>query len=457
MYKHGFIKVVSIFYVMVMPLFASDGTFVSTSLVGILGGAFVAGVFLTFTPCVLPMIPILSGVIAGEGKALTKAKGLQLSLAYVFGTAVTYAAMGALAGATGEQLQSYFQNVWVIGIMSLIFVLMALGMFGWFTIQLPAVLQTRLDGSTRRLKGGKVFAVFLLGLISALVLGACVSPVLISFLSVAIATSDPLLGAETMFALALGMGVPLLIVGVGAGYLLPKAGAWMDGVKHFFGVLLLGVAIALFSELQLFSPLYLWGVFFVGIAVYLGAADGLSLPLHAVEKFKIMIAVLLLIWGAITLVGAAKGNYDVIAPLKNVQAVTVSATNTDLQQVEQLPFEAVKNISEYEAAKAAARQEQKPMIIFFHAKHCKVCKELENTTLKDPNVRNILKERYVGLMVDVTDKSDAGANALRKKLKVFGPPAFVFIDTEGIVLDDDIIYGYQTAQELFDLLDINAE
>jgi len=456
MKKQNILKILFLLFFFSLPLFASKEVLSDGSLLSILGAAFVAGILLTFTPCVLPMVPILSSVIAGEGEKISKVKAFRLSFAYILGTAVTYALMGALAGATGEQLQSYFQNTWAIGTMSLIFVFMALAMFGLFSVQLPASLQTHLDGTTHSLKGGKFFAVFLLGLVSALVLGACVSPVLISFLSVAIATSDPLLGAETMFALALGMGLPLLLIGMGAGYLLPKAGAWMDSVKYFFGVLLLGVAISIFSELQLFSSLFLWGIYFIGIAIYLGAVDFTAEALNRWGKLQKMVAILLLIWGAIMLVGAAQGGKNLYAPLKTEQTQSLLPTQNATAKEAELPFERIKNLKEFQTQKEKALRKHKPMIIYFHAEHCKVCEKLKNTTLRDQKVREKLKD-YIALMVDMTDKSDEAANAIKKRLKVFGPPAFVMIDVDGTLLDDEISYGYQSAQELFDTLDLNAE
>ena len=457
MINKNIIRILSLLGLLSLPLFAGVETLSSQSTFGILGGAFVAGILLTFTPCVLPMVPILSSVIAGEGKSLSKAKAFKLSFAYVLGTAVTYGAMGALAGATGEQLQSYFQNFWAISAMSLLFVLMALAMFGLFTVQLPSSLQSRLDGATHNIKGGKFFAVFLLGLISALVLGACVSPVLISFLGVAIATSDPILGAQTMFALALGMGIPLLLMGMGIGYLLPKAGAWMDGVKYFFGTVLLGVAIYIFAELQLISALILWGAYFVGIAVYLGALNFNEENFNGWKKFQKTVAVLLLIWGTMNLVGAAKGNANLFLPLEAEVTTAVATTQqkSELKSAE-LPFEKITNLKELAAKREQALREHKPIVIYFHAEHCRVCEKLKNTTLKDAKIREILKSSYMPLMVDMTDKSDKDANAIKEKLKVFGPPAFVIIDADGEVLEDDIAYGYQSATNLFDMLDMNT-
>ena len=239
-------------------------------------GSFAAGILLTFTPCVLPMIPIVSSIIVGQGKNTSKTKAFYLSSAYVLGTAVSYTLMGALAGATGEQLQGYFQNVWAIGIISIIFVAMALSMFGFYQIQVPSFIQSKLNESSQSIKGGSGPMVFVLGMISALILGACVSPILITFLSIAITKADPILGAATMFFMALGMGVPLLLVGKGAGHIIPKAAEWMDNIKYTFGVLLLASAIYIVNELDIVTPLLPWGILFIIVSVYLGALQPLS-------------------------------------------------------------------------------------------------------------------------------------------------------------------------------------
>ncbi len=456
MANKNIIRILFFLGISTLPLFAGADALSSQSTLGILGGAFVAGILLTFTPCVLPMIPILSSIIAGEGKKISKAKAFELSFAYVLGTAITYGVMGALAGATGEQLQSYFQNAWAISGMSLLFVLMALAMFGLITVQLPSFLQSRLDDATHNVKGGKFFAVFLLGLISALVLGACVSPVLISFLGVAIATSNPFLGAETMFALALGMGIPLLLMGIGIGYLLPKVGAWMNGVKYFFGTVLLGVAIYIFAELQLISALILWGTYFVGIAVYLGALNLNEEKFNSWKKFQKMVSVLLLIWGTITLVGAAKGNDNLVLPLQVDVRLTVATQEKAQIRSSELPFEKITNLKELATKRTEALREHKPIVIYFHAEHCRVCEKLKNTTLKDAKIREILKSSYMPLMVDMTNKSDKDTNAIKEKLTVFGSPAFIIINADGEVLKDDIAYGYQSVTNLFDMLDMNT-
>ncbi len=434
------------------------GADVSTtqSTLAIVLGAFVSGILLTFTPCVLPMVPIVSSIIAGQGKEVTTTKAVLLSLSYVLGTAVTYAIMGALAGATGEQLQSYFQNIWAIGVITLIFVLMAFSMFGFFTIQLPSFIQSKLNKESQGIKGGNMGMVFLLGMISALILGACVSPVLISFLSVAISTSDVTLGALTMFSLALGMGVPLVLLGFGAGYLVPKAGMWMDRVKYFFGTLLLGVAIEIFSTLELVNTLLLWGIYAVGIATYLGATQALHSKSSGWQKLQKAVGTVLLIWGTILIVGAGYGERDIYKPLPTM-SITVESGDSKPKLSGALPFEEINGLTAYEIKRRQSIDEGKSMIIFFHTDTCPVCKHLRDTTFKDSKVQEKLQNDYIAISVNITDKTDEKIAVLKKKFQVFGPPAFVFLDAKGKLLEDEKFYGYQEPSEFYDTLDLIAE
>ena len=423
----------------------------------LVGATFGAGLLLTFTPCVLPMVPIISSIIAGQGEGVTKMKAFWLSLSYVLGTAVTYALMGALAGATGEQLQAYFQNVWAIGAFTLIFILMALSMFGVFTIQLPSFLQSRLNAESQQIKGGSIAMVFLLGMISALILGACVSPVLISFLSVAIATHDAVLGAMTMFSLALGMGVPLIIVGLGAGQLIPKAGGWMDQVKHFFGVLLLAVAIYLFNELGLVNELLLWGIFALILGVYMRGLEPLPEMPSGWTIFSKALGVLLLLLGTILIVGAARGGEDLYQPLRNETPVIVSSSGKGGHAMtSEFPFALVRNMEEFEKKRQKAVRNDKYFIAYFYSDTCGVCKKLKATTLKDPKVRKILKENFVAVRVNITDRSNKATTEIRKKFKVFGTPSFVFFDQSGNEMKEENFYGYQEPEEFYDTLDILA-
>ena len=453
--RHKFITL--LLGILFLSSLAFAGESIPQSTLGIVFGAFVSGVLLTFTPCVLPMVPIVSSIIAGQGEDVTKTKAVMLAVTYVLGTAVTYALMGALAGATGEQLQSYFQNVWAIGARTIVFVLMALSMFGLFTIQLPSFIQSKLNAGSQGMKGGSFVPVFLLGMVSALILGACVSPVLISFLSVAISTSDATLGALTMFTLALGMGVPLILLGFGAGVLIPKAGMWMDKVKYVFGVLLLGVAIEIFSTLELVNTLFLWAVYAVGIAIYLGATQRLSLKSNGWEKLQKVFATVLLIWGSILLVGAGYGEQDIWHPLPKTVVNVVGGSSDTNRLSGEMPFEEIPNLAAYEAKREQAIDEEKTMILFFHTDTCPVCKRLRESTFKDAKVQQLMRDKYIALSVNISDKSDKEIAVLKEKFQVFGPPGFVFIDAEGDVIEDQKFYGYLAAKEFYDTLDLIAE
>ncbi|MFT5660109.1 MAG: thiol:disulfide interchange protein DsbD [Sulfurimonas sp.] len=435
-------------------LLASNDNTLTQSILSTLAGAFFSGVLLTFTPCVLPMMPIVSSIIAGQGKDISKSKAVSLSLSYVLGTAVSYAVMGALAGATGEQLQSYFQNVYFIGSISFIFVIMALSMFGLFSIALPSFIQTRLNSESQGIKGGSLVGVFVLGMITALILGACVSPVLISFLSVAISTGDAILGAITMFSLALGMGVPLVLIGFGAGHLLPRAGEWMDKIKYIFGVLLLGVAIYIFNTLDILPILIVWGAFFVGISIYLGATQSLSHEASGWDKLIKSSATLLLIWGVFLLIGGAYGGKDMLQPLAKL-SLSQSQTNKNPDAKPSFIFETVQSLDELTLKQEEAREEDKLLVIYFYTDTCPVCKKLKATTLIDPDVVAELEENYITLKVNMSSKGDIQSQEIKEMFNIFGPPAFVFFDKDGE--ESKTSYGYQDQEEFLDTLELVGE
>ena len=441
-----------LFFALLPSLLFSDALPVDASTLSLAFGSFISGLLLTFTPCVLPMVPILSSIIVGQGEKTDTKKSFILSLSYVLGTAFTYTIMGALAGATGEQLQAYFQNVWAIGTMSVIFALMAFSMFGLFTIQLPSFIQTRLNDSSSGIKGGSIPMVFLLGVISALILGACVSPVLISFLGVAIAKADAFLGAIMMFAMALGMGVPLLVLGIGAGKFLPKAGMWMDHIKHIFGVLLLGVSIYLFSTLSLVSPLFLWGMYLITLALFLGVFDKSK---SAGEKLLQSMGIVTLVWGILLLVGAAYGTHDIYKPLAKTSITYLQPNQT--QKAYKSTFTNITDMEMLNKQLTKAKTEKKMVIIYFYTDVCPVCKHLKETTWKDAAVKDILAKRYNALSINMTDPSDEAINAIKKRFNIFGPPGFVFFDQEGDELKDDSFYGYQAPEVMLDTLELLAE
>ena len=430
----------------------SDNAAFSTSLPGILLGAFLAGLLLTFTPCVLPMLPILSAVIAGQGANITRAKGGTLALAYVLGTTVPYAAIGALAGATGEQLQAYFQNIWAIGIFAAVLTAMALSMFGVFTVRMPSFIQSAWQNKARGLSGS-LPPVFVLGAVSAVIVSACVSPVLISFLGVAISAGDPWLGAWMMAVMALGMGLPLIALGLGAGHLLPKAGQWMETVNHLFGVLLIAVAIYLLGALPEVPVLLLWGAFFIILGVYLGATQPAPKQVSGWRQFMKGLGVVLLIWGAAALIGGFFGERDLLKPLPAGLFSTADpeAAQPGGAQSASL-FTPVGNVAELERQFARAADENKLVLVDYYADWCVDCARMEKTTFRDPGVREILQNNFVSLQVDVTNPRLKDAKALKKRYKVFGPPAVLFFDRNGVELKDQHFYGYRNSTDFHALI-----
>ena len=428
-----------------------------------LAAAFGAGLLLSFTPCVLPMVPILSGVIVGtEGTHITKLRGGLLSYSYVFGTALTYTAAGAVAGATGEQLQAYFQTPWAIGIFAALLVLLALSMFGFYQLQVPSSIQsllhhhsTRMHHQAKQWFGGELIGVLILGLISALIIGACVSPVLVSVLGVAIAAKDPILGGAIMFALAHGQGAILVVLGIGAGFLLPKVGKWMDNVKHLFGALLIAVAIYLLGYLPQVPVLFLWAAFFIITGVFLGATQ--NLPEH-VSGWRYLwkgVGTFLLIWGVLALLGGIAGNRDFLHPLP-LSSLSTSMTpgigSTSAVPADSHLFERVNNLSDLENRLATAKAAGKPVILDYYADWCTDCLRMEKATFADPRVREQLRKRFVMLQVDVTDPNHPDRKAIKQRFGVYGPPAMLFFSADGQERRELRAYGFRNADEFLSLL-----
>ena len=258
-----------------------------------------------------------------------------------------------------------------------------------------------------------------------------------------------------MFFLALGMGVPLFFLGFGAGYLVPKAGEWMDTVKYLFGTLLLGVAIMIFSTLEIVNTLLLWGVYAVGISVYLGATQALGAESNGWQKLQKAFATVLLIWGTILMVGAGYGEQDIYHPLPRPAPTYVEDGKVKLSGA--MPFEEIANITAYDIKRREAMDTGKTMIIFFHTDTCPVCKHLRDTTFKDQRVQEKLQKDYVAVSVDMSDKTDKKIDEIKQMFQIFGPPGFVFIGPDGKELKEYKFYGYQEPEEFFDTLDLIAE
>lgn len=423
-------------------------------------GAFGIGLLLTFTPCVLPMIPILSSVIVGSAKDrhISKLEGGLMSTAYVLGTAVTYTVAGVIAGATGEQLQAYFQHPAALATFAALFAILSLSMFGFYELQMPSFIQSHLHGHShdvhsrfRHLKGGALVGLFGMGMLSALIVGACVSPLLISALGVAIANRDPWLGGAIMFAMALGMGVILIAIGVGAGFLLPKAGTWMDQVKHVFGVLLIGLAIYLLGFIPQVPVLLLWATLLIIVGVYLGATQ--SLP-HGASGWQVLwkgIGTVSLIWGIIALLGGFAGNRDIMNPMPiNLSGAGMGTTGAP---ADEHLFQRVRSVQELDSRLAQARAAGKPVILDYYADWCTDCLRMEKSTFRDARVRARMKDRFVLLQADVTDPNDAEVKAMKKRFGVFGPPALLFFAADGRERNELRAYGFRQVDDFLVTLD----
>jgi thiol:disulfide interchange protein DsbD len=409
-------------------------------------GFFAAGLLLAFTPCVFPMIPILSGILVPHGEHLTHARGFALSLAYVLGMAITYAAAGVAAGLAGTLLAAALQNAWVLGAFAAIFVALAASMFGLYELQLPSSWQTRVAQTSNKLHGGHFAGVFAMGVLSALLVGPCMAAPLAGALLYIGKTQDVVLGGSALFAMALGMGVPLLVVGASAGALLPKAGPWMDAVKRCFGFVLLGLALYFVSSL-LPAPLVLglWAALFIGAAIFLRAID--PLPPHAPgwRRFGKALGVVALVVGAALLVGALSGGRDVFQPLAGLRT---GAREAEPGAV----FRRVASAAELDAALAQARAAGRPVMLDFYADWCVSCKEMERYTFTDPAVQARLA-RVTLLQADVTANTDAD-KALLKRYSLYGPPGIIFFDREGREVRGLRVIGYQDAARFTRTLDL---
>jgi thiol:disulfide interchange protein DsbD len=401
------------------------------------------GLLLALTPCVFPMIPILSGILVPHGEHLTHARGFALSLAYVLGMAITYAAAGVAAGLLGTMLSSALQTPWVLGAFAALFVVLALSMFGFYELQLPSSLQSRLAVTSNRLHGGHFAGVFGMGVLSALIVGPCVAAPLAGALLYISKSGDTVLGGAALFALAMGMGVPLLVVGASAGTLLPKAGPWMDTVKRFFGVVLLGVAIYLISPLLPPMAHFLaWAVLLIMFAVYLHALDPLPPGAPGYRRLFKGVGIISLITGIALVIGALSGARDVLQPLGGLRSTGATAPAP-------LRFQRVNSLSELDQAVRAAAG--KPVMLDFYADWCVTCKEMERDTFPAGEVKARL-DQMVALQVDVTDNLDEH-KALLKRFDLFGPPGIVFFDRRGEEVKDLRVVGFQAADSFAATLD----
>ncbi len=377
------------------------------------------GLLLAFTPCVLPMVPVLSGIIVGHGKDITTRKAFFLSLSYVLSMALTYALVGAMVAMLGSNLQIIMQSPWAISLFSLIFVLLSLSMFGYYELRLPTSWQAKLAKISRSQGSGHYLSAAIMGSLSTLILSPCVTAPLIGALSYIAHSGNVMIGSLALFFLGLGMGLPLLLIGTSAGQLLPKAGPWMNKIKYFFGVLLIAMAIYLMGRiLPDIITMLLWAILLIFTGVYSGAIH----PLETQGKFNQSIGIILLTYGVLILIGASMGHENPLMPLKPL-ATSSQASSMSIEQ-KKIP---VKSLSEIQTA--LDRAEGKPVMIDFYADWCSSCKLMEATTFQDPAVKEALKD-FVILKADIT-AHDHQDKAMLNYFNVVAPPTFLFFDKQG--------------------------
>ena len=397
-----------------------------------LGGFFLAGLVLAFTPCVLPMVPILSGIIAGQGKNVTTGRAFALSLTYVLGMAFTYTIAGALCAAAGKQVQTVFQQPWILALFAALFIALALSMFGLFTIQMPAAIQTRVADVSNKQAAGTFGGVALMGVLSALIVTTCVGPALVGALIVIGQTGQIARGAAALFAMSIGMGTPLLVVGASAGKLLPKAGAWMDTVKKLFGVMMLAVAAWMLARIipERLS-LVLWAIPALVCAWLLLTEIRKRSAATWVVRF---VGAAAGVYGLTLITGSALGGTDPLAPF---------ASRTAHQH--ELPFRTIKSVADLQREITLAQTEGRTVLVDFSAKWCVSCKEMEKYTFTDSAVKTAL-DRTVLLRADVTE-NDADDQALLKHMGIIGPPTIAFYGLNGQERANYRVVGFMKADE----------
>ena len=395
------------------------------------------GLLLSFTPCVLPMIPVLSGLIVGHGHDLSTRKAFFLSLSYVLSMSLTYSLIGAVIALMGSNLQVAMQSPWAIGVFSLMFVLLALSMFNVYELRLPLALQSKMANITRSQHGGHYLSAALMGCLSILILSPCVTAPLIGVLGYIAHEGNVGLGILSLFFLGLGMGAPLLLIGTSAGKFLPRAGQWMNEVKSFFGVMLLAVAIYLSARLlPTIVTMGLWACLLIFSGLYLGA---LSRAQSRLERFNQGTGLILLCYGFLILIGASQGHNNPLLPLKQVH-----------HNVQSLDKTTVNTLADAQAALIQAQKASKPVLIDFYADWCVSCKVISSTTMRDSQVKIALEE-YTTVIVDLS-KNNVESQQLLNYFHVIAPPTFLFFDADGRELDTLRLTGEISASALLEQL-----
>jgi thiol:disulfide interchange protein DsbD len=403
------------------------------------------GLLVAFTACMYPMIPILSSIIVGQGENTTVARSFGLSLIYVQAMALTFGVVGAIMAMLGETvgIQAYFQSPWLLIPFALLFVLLALAMFGFYDIQVPSFIQSRLTAFSSKQRGGTLLGVGAMGVLSALIIGPCGGPVLVAELAYATATADPVKGFIALFAFGNGMGLPLLVVGATGGKLLPKAGVWMDAVKATAGVILLAVAIVMLERLPSIIPpsvtMLMWAALFIVTAIYLGVLEPITQGASGWRKLWKGLGAVFLIYGSIVLVGGITGGVSVTDPLHGSALTAAPTASGGGAASTQNSFRTVKTVEDLERELAAASASGQTVLLDFYADWCTYCKVLERYVFPDPGVQAALADTLL-LKADVT-RMDAEDTRLMSSLNVKLPPTLVLYDGNGEELRNYRIVG----------------
>lgn len=394
------------------------------------------GFLLALTPCVFPMVPILSGIIVGEGEHITRTRAAFLSISFVIAMALTYSVLGIIAGLFNLNLQAASQNAWVLSFFSGVFVLLALSMFGFYELHLPTSWQSKLSKNHNESHHGTLKGAAIMGVLSAIIVGPCVAPPLAGALLYISQTGDALLGGLALFAMGLGFGVPLLIIGATSGELLPKAGLWMENIKHVFGVVMLGVAIWFLERILPPSiTLILWGALFVTTAMFIGAMDRIEpISTHWQRLWK-GLGIVMLTYGVVLVVASTQGNGTVLQPFKNY-------SNNEPEQT--LPFKTISNLADLDKELLDAKAKGKMVMLDFYADWCVVCDEMVAYTFSDPLVQKTLKPLAL-LKIDVTKNSDDDKDFF-KQFELFGPPAILFFNKESSEIKSHRLVGFVKAK-----------
>lgn len=418
------------------------GIIASASIWTIVVSFFGFGLLLALTPCVLPMIPILTSIIAGEGEATSPRRGFVLAFSYVMGMSIVYTVAGVVAVAAGAQVQAVFNQPWVLSLFAALFVALAIAMFGGYDLQMPTGIQSRIADISRSQRSGTVIGAFIMGALSSLIVTACVAPALVAALAVMSQSGDFLRGGIALFSMAIGMGAPLLLVGAAQGKFLPSAGPWMNAVKGAFGFMLLGLAIWMLAR---FLPggliLGMWAVLAVVAGVFAGGLSSLDAASSAAQKFGKGLGLLLIIYGLLMMLGTLTGGTNPLRPLESINIGNGATTATE----DHLEFQRIKTVDDLDRELAAAAAAGKTVLLDFYADWCVSCIEMEKYTFTDPAVQAALSNT-VTLQADVTANDDRDQELLRR-FGVFGPPTIIFFGPDGKQLQGFEVVGYVKAKD----------